>query len=386
MDNKSYFAIDDFDEIYENYFKGISMWEALDADVSYWYNITSKAIDILQIEGNAQYYRSDYSKGLSKEKEKILYGLSQWESFDIHPTECTLCTSATMASLIVLTFLKRIGIQQIIFETPCYFASLIQAKLLGFEIILIPTYYSDHYSLKIREDIFSNNKKKSIWLSQPRFALGINQNANYISDLYKHITNNDFIIIDEANEHIFPSPLRSLQPHSMSRIIRFKSLFKPLGLNGPRISCIFHNREYRSLFQDAMDVMQGGIDYNSIALAVDLYSHPNILSCALERVHRQIIDLKQKAEIITQWSNIELSPLENGYLGALHIHYNNDLTIEQNRHKLLTFCKKIEMPVILGASMYYATEPNIEHIRLNYFIHDSLFLNGIESLAKHYSL
>ena len=43
------------------------------------------------------------------------------------------------------------------------------------------------------------------------------------------------------------------------------------------------------------------------------------------------------------------------------------------------------MPIILGASMYYAFEPKIEHIRLNYFINENLFLNGIKNLASYFS-
>ena len=226
---------------------------------------------------------------------------------------------------------------------------------------------------------------KAIWLSQPRFALGKNQSVNEIINLYSQLKKDDFIVIDEANEHLFPSITNEINPMTYSKIIKFRSLFKPLGLNGPRISCIFHNSLYRGMFEDAMDIMQGGIDYNSIMLAERLYSNPSQLECCLQTVHKQIMDLKQKSEVIIHNTKLTLSQLENGYLGTLHVHFNNDLSIDCNRKDLLLYCKKIKMPIILGSSMYYAFEPNIEHIRLNYFINENLFLNGLKNLASYFS-
>lgn len=380
------FSIDDYDEVYEQYFKDISVWEALDSDISYWYNITSKAIDLLNIKNGTQHYKSDYSKGLAKEKAKIIQGIQQWEQYDIELDECTLCTSATIASLITLSALKKMGVQQIVFETPCYFASVLQAQLLGFNVILIPTYFVEAYRLKIEKELINNNLVKAIWVSQPRFALGTNQEQELIRDIYTKISDESFLVVDEANEHQFPSHLCQIQPRIMRNIIRFRSLFKPLGLNGPRISFILHNKEYRTFFEDAMDIVQGGIDYNSIAMAIELYSQPSKLHLTLNAVHQQIMNLKHKAELVTQGSRLELSPLVNGYLGSLHIHFDKGLTYEQNRKKLLQYCQKTKMPVILGSSMYFATEADMEHIRLNYFMHESLFLNGIQALSDFYRL
>ena len=97
------------------------------------------------------------------------------------------------------------------------------------------------------------------------------------------------------------------------------------------------------------------------------------------------MDLKLKSEVIIQNTKLTLSQLENGYLGTLHVHFNNELSIDCNRKDLLLYCKKIKMPIILGSSMYYAFEPNIEHIRLNYFINENLFLNGLKNLASYFS-
>lgn len=385
METNTLFESDNFDEILEEYFSDFSIYDMLDSDISYWNNISSKALNILPIDRQSQFYKSDYQKGLKQSKEKILLGLSKWENYNIAYNECTMCTSATMASLISLVFLKRKGIKKIIFETPSYFASIVQAKLLDFEVILIPTYFYDNYKFNLPLKYLSDKTAKAIWLSQPRFALGKNQSLNEIINLYHQLEKDDFIIIDEANEHLFPSTLNEINPSYYSKVIKFRSLFKPLGLNGPRISCIFHNNLYRGMFEDAMDIMQGGIDYNSIMLAEKLYSNPNQLECCLQAVHKQIMDLKLKSEVIIQNTALSLSPLENGYLGSLHVHFSNNFSIEHNRNDLLLYCKKVKMPIILGASMYYAFEPKIEHIRLNYFINENLFLNGIKNLASYFS-
>lgn len=385
MSTRSIFAEDDFDEIFNKYFAGLPSWECLDADISYWHNTMPHSLDLLGYRNESKNYRSDYSKDLFLEKHKILNGLSHWENNDIEYDELTLCASATTASLIVLSFLKRQQIKQIIFETPCYFASICQAHLFGFETILIPTYYKDDYEfvLSIEQD---EQRPKAIWLTQPRFALGSNQDARKLKKLYAQLRNVDFLVIDEANEHLFPSTLSELKPREMCKLIKFRSLFKPLGLNGPRISCILHNNRYRSLFQDVMDITQGGIDYESVLLATDLYANPSKVRVLFDVVHNQIMELRYQAEILCQHTRLEISPIENGYLGSMHLHFDPTISDEQQRVDLLKYCNQIKLPIILGSSMYYAIEPNIEHIRLNYFIHKPLFLNGIKKLIERYHL
>lgn len=384
MNKSPIFAEDDFDEIYETYFADIPAWESLKADISYWHNTMPKTLEQLNYGKESKYYHSDYSNELLFNKRKILNGISYWEDDEINCDELTLCTSATIASLIVLTFLKRQGVKQIVFETPCYFASIHQAKMLGFDTILVPTYYKDNYNFILPQEL--STYSKAVWLTQPKFAIGSNQNLCEIKTLYSTLNNKDFLIIDEANEHIFPSVLHELKPRNMHNLVKFRSLFKPLGLNGPRISCIFHNSTYRASFQDVMDIMQGGIDYKSISLATDLYVNPYKLKTLLNVVHEQVMELRYEAEILCQCSDLEISPIESGYLGSVHVHFSPNKSHEQQRGELLDFCHQVKLPIILGASMYYAIEPSIEHVRLNYFIHNSLFINGLKLLLSKYRL
>ncbi len=380
------FAEDDFDEIYEKYFTSLPSWESLEADISYWHNTMPKTLEYLNFDKETKYYRSDYSKELLADKRKILNGLSCWENDGIDCDELTLCTSATIASLIVLSFLKRKGIRKIVFETPCYFASIYQAKLLDFEVILVPTYYKDNYNLAIPQELLVDSVSKTIWLTQPKFAIGSNQSSCEIKKLYSKLSDKDFLVVDEANEHMFPSVLHELRTRDMHNLIKFRSLFKPLGLNGPRISCIFHNTIYRDTFQDIMDIMQGGIDYKSVSLATNLYDNPPKLKMLLDIVHEQIMELRYQAENLCRYTRLEISPIENGYLGSVHIRFESDKPHEQQRKDLLNFCHQVKLPIILGSSMYYAIEPFVEHVRLNYFIHNSLFINGLKLLISKYKL
>jgi len=379
------FDQDDYDDIYNNYFKDINSFYELDKDISYWYNTASKIPDLLGLSNDIQFYKSDYNKGLRKYKEVIIEGINNWENYNYDYDECTLCTSATMASLIILSSLKKLGVKEILFETPTFFASIIQAKTLGFNVILVPAYYKDNYKFELEQTYLKQEVSRAIWISQPRFGIGSNQCKENICKILSKIKNIDYLIIDEANEQLYPSHLSSYNTNGHSNIFRFRSIFKPLGLNGPRISFILHNSQYRELIESEMDSLQGGIDHFSIDLACKVFSDNSAFKKFLEISRKQIISLKNKAEVITNLTNIELSPLENGYIGSLIIHFNKSRTHQENRIQLLKFCQKNNMPVILGSSMYFAKENFIEHIRLSYFIHESLFVKGIKLLSEHYN-
>jgi hypothetical protein len=384
MDKSIYFEPDDYDDIYNKYFKDIKSFSKLDKDISYWYNTVSQIPDLLGLNKNIRLYKSDYGIGLKKDKDIILDGINNWENYCYNYNECTLCSSATIASLIVLSSLKRLGVKKILFETPTFFASIIQAKILGFDITLVPTYYENNYKFEINHAFLKSKASQAIWISQPRFGIGSNQCKKNINKILSQIKNTDYLIIDEANEQLYPSHLASYNTNANPNIIRFRSIFKPLGLNGPRISFILHNQKHRKLIESSMDSFQGGIDCFSVDLATKVFSSISKFKNLLDISHKQIINLKNKAETITNLTKIELSPLENGYIGSLIVHFDRSITHNKSRVHLLEFCKKHNMPVILGSSMYYAKENFIEHIRLSYFIREPLFINGIKLLSEYY--
>lgn len=47
--------------------------------------------------------------------------------------------------------------------------------------------------------------KKAVWITQPRFALGINRNKKNIREIINHLNSQDYLVIDEATEQLFPS-------------------------------------------------------------------------------------------------------------------------------------------------------------------------------------
>lgn len=50
METNTLFESDNFDEILEEYFSDFSIYDMLDSDISYWNNISSKALNILPID------------------------------------------------------------------------------------------------------------------------------------------------------------------------------------------------------------------------------------------------------------------------------------------------------------------------------------------------
>lgn len=56
-------------------------------------------------------------------------------------------------------------------------------------------------------------------------------------------------------------------------------------------------------------------------------------------------------------SNIELSNIENGYIGSLIFNYKNDKQYKINRELLLSLLSKNRIVATLSASMNFVTRP-----------------------------
>ena len=181
MTTKSVFFPDDLDRINSKYFSELRQKGMIKADPSYWYQNFSEVAKSDEF-CNFKSYKSDYYYGLKNEKPIIVDAFSAWDDIQYGYDDITLCSSATSASFILLSYIKSIlGINDIYFETPCYFASLKQAELLEFNINLIPTYSDSSFEA---EYFFEHKKrKKIIWITQPRYGLGTNQNIKKFESL-----------------------------------------------------------------------------------------------------------------------------------------------------------------------------------------------------------
>jgi histidinol-phosphate/aromatic aminotransferase/cobyric acid decarboxylase-like protein len=377
------FFPDDFERINNKYFEKLREKGEIEADLSFWYDTIFPAQNILSI-GNINKYKSDFQKGLIKEKEILLNCINNWDLQLYKYNEITICSSATTASFITLLFLQSQNITNIFFETPAYFASIEQAKSLKFNVSLIPTYLNNNFQIDdIEIETFKKNKQpKAIWLTQPRFALGINQNKERIYKLLEALTKDDFLIIDEATEQLFPVFLNDFNFILYKNIIKIRSFFKGAGLNGPRISFIQHHEKFRQKIENFLEVSQGAIDCFSLEFAKKQLNNIDFFKSILNTSNEYVKHLSKKIQLQTHRTRIIAIPLVNGYIGSIAVKLRKEKNYLKEREELLKYCAKSKVTIIVGATMKFAKDISYEYIRINYFNNEYTVLKGIELVIK----
>ncbi len=363
----------DFERTFTERFAHLD-FAALRADLSFWHNTTSHAQPLLEtllpLSPDLHHYRTDYRDSLAALKHDLLPTLRAWDAGTPHsPSHITLCHSTTLASLSILHMLKEKGIREIQFTTPAYFACPTQARQLGLRVTFLPARPADAYAIHLPS---AGARPKALWVTQPRFCVGTDHTPAEILALHAALAPRDFLIIDEANEQRHPTPLAAIDPARFPNIVKYRNLFKPCGIQGPRLGYLIHHPGLSPLLQTQLDILQGGIDCFSLELARTLCSHghhPRLLALA----RSQVAALHRKAQALLQGSPIRLSPIANSYLGSLLIPC-------ADRNALLDHCAARDLPVILGSSLFLPPDPTCEHIRLDYLIREDLFLNGLRIL------
>lgn len=159
-----------------------------------------------------------------------------------------------------------------------------------------------------------------------------------------------------------------------------------MGLNGPRISTIIHPKVMKNDLNLSLWIYQGGLDIFSLELikkTANINYFKSILNTSLE----QVIQTKQRLKKHVLGSNLQLSNMQNGYIGSLIFKYNNGKEYQENRELLLKLLSKNRIVVTLGASMNFAYDKNFEFIRLNYYIHQEHLADTIDimkTFEKHF--
>ena len=378
------FRHNDFDAVYYDYFQDI--WDSgqIYADPSGWRYTGSDSANLLpDIDINkadfGRYYL-DEGNTLGDLKEGVVQLLESWEAHPLDVRQVTLYSSVSMANASVLIMLRKMGIESIFFETPAYGVTINQAKQCGHSIELLPTYYRDNFALDLSS--VKRNGPVALWLTQPRMSLGIDQNKETILRLLHWLSDSDFLIVDEATEQRWPSILHSFAPDQFPQVLRIRGLLKPMGLNGLRLSSVIHSTRLREELEGAQAVTGASLDLYSLQMAAELGRNQGLFSTMLNTSNAQVTALRQKASRLALGSGLRLSKLVNGYMGTAFIPLNGDVAkYNHNRTELLRFCHSIRMPVILGANMFFAFDPEWEQVRLNYFNMESHIIAAIKALG-----
>ncbi len=382
-----YFEPDEYTAINTRYFADIRRRRQVAIDPSGWIDTLSEAGQIELPPGPklplGRYYM-DEGDALGNVRTDLHQLLETWEGTEFDPTCFTACPSVGSASLLTMAVLSRRNVRRIVFETPCYFAAILQAECLGFDVVLAPTYRHKKYQRPVKYERPIKGQPTVWWLTHPRVTLGFDQDVALLQAMVGRIGIGDFIVIDEALDQSFPSQLsQTLRINHEPRIVRLKSFGKPLGLNGYRLAFILHHPTLRYDMIDCLETYAGAIDAKSLEAACAVASEPKHFRAMMQVANHQVVALRVAAERLAAHTDVFINPLTNGYLGSAVVNCAA-LGPDQvtRRHRLLLGCKRRRMPVIVGPSMHFASDPPTEAIRLNFFSKREHILLAVEALAE----
>ena len=381
-----FFDLDEYTLINNRYFAGLRRNGNVELDPSGWIETITDAE--IKLPPKAQLPRGQYyldeGNALGDLRGKLHRLLQSWEGQEFDSQSFTACPSLGIASLLTMAVLLRKGVRRIVFETPCYFAAILQAEWLGFDVVLMPTYRRDGYQRPREYERPSKDEASVWWLTQPRVTLGFNQDLNLLRSLVAQIGKRDYVIIDEALDQSFPAHLAEFHRIDLgARTIRLKGFGKPLGLNGYRLAFVLHRPEFRAEMIDCLETFAGAIDVHTLEIAQAVAEDPGYFAAMMRVANHQAVSLRLAAARIAAGSRVTINPLTNGYIGSAVI----DLSAlgkkqETRRHRFLSACKTFRMPVIIGPSMHFATDPPSEAVRLNFFGQRDLILRSVSILAE----
>lgn len=369
-----WFADDDYERVNAEYFEQIlrdRTWESLPAG---WHNPYSSSAEQFRIsfleKEDIQRYTLDEGLALKNEKWPLINLFRAWEGRIIHYNELTLCPSVSTANLIVLFTLKSFGFETVIFETPAYYATLDQARLLGLRSVRLPTYRSNDFQLDCDDvaRVIRAAGRCALWLTHPRFGIGINQSLEHVRKLGSLLGTDNALMIDEAAEQNFPSLLRTLSDEVDCPVIRTRGIVKGIGLNGLRAAAIVHPASWRGELERNLEPAGGSLDRFSLVNAGSLAADEALLPTMLAAANAQVRKFQRKISTLSLGSWLRPTPLENGYIGTLMLDLSElPGSYDEKRAVLLDYCRAQRMPIVTRASIGFAFDADWEGVRINYF-------------------
>lgn len=375
LDSGATYAKDDYDDVNAEFFNDIlrsKTWAALPAG---WHNPKSTAAESFSLQqpsfNDGLQYALDEGYALGDLKEAILNVLGHWEARPLAWSELTICPSVSTANLVVLSALKARGYRHICFESPAYFATPVQADLLGFEVERVTGKRDGGFEIPVEAFVKSfPGTRKVLWLTQPRFGIGTNQDLGKLRELASFLGRDDVIVFDEAAEQMFPSVLSALGLVPCT-VLRTRGLMKGIGLNGMRVAAIVHPDNWRSDMEQMLEPCGASLDRFSLKNFATFADSPALLPSLLEAANGQAQRLRKSVELATVGTWAKPTPLVNGYIGSVILNLGSlPGDFNAKRHAFLQYCRTERMPVVLRASIGFPHDDAWEAIRMNYFTPD----------------
>lgn len=360
------FLPDDFNTINAKYFDDLVASSSVLADPSGWARTETEAdITLRENAGSLAHYLVDNRRLIAEQKEALVSLLSDWDRNKYQYDQVTVVPSISTASFAVLLLLHAQGVRTIYFETPTYYSTIAQAEAIGLKTVLIPSHCSDGYKLSHR--FISRKSRMAVWLTQPRYVLGKNQRPEDVVDLLTLGKDHAFVVVDETADQLWPSTLSDLDA-SDERLIRIRGFMKPLGLNALRLALVIHCKRWRPELQELQWLVGAALDRQSLDTAAQIAAQTGLFSTLLASARQRVSATRRRLSTLVDCRKIELSSMDNGYLGTAQVNWPDPERYSARRKRLLERCRELRMPVTIGSSMFFAHDPNQEHVRLNYFM------------------
>ena len=367
---------DDFYAVREQYFKSVlqqGSWKALPGGVQEMqtpqYNIPDIRIRLDNLVG----YRFDdginlKSRGVGGHFIEVIEGQARNED------EYTYCPSSSLGLLSVLFFLKSRGISDVYFEAPVFFGTLEQAKAVGMRVRVILTSSKEQFCLtkECLEFVLADQDTPiALIVTQPKYGDGglrADRNLQMIQGL---LGEKNYLVVDEAADNVIPGNCSIFPSPLPTNLFRVRGVAKGLGLNGIKLSTIFHSIINKGGIAEILEATSGSLDSYSEAILRHVEDSADFLLDSYEVARAYIEQGNRIAQTILGNSCDYVSKVESGYMGVASIKFSESPMpreeFYQRRSAFLQDASKMDIPLTLGTSLYYPTNLTSEKVRLNYF-------------------
>ena len=367
---------DDFYTVRERYFKSTlqtGSWKALPGGVQEMqtphYNIPDIEIRLDNLVG----YRLDdginlKSRGTGGHFIKAIDGQSR------HDDEYTYCPSSSLGLLAVLFFLKSRGIMDVYFEAPIFFGTFEQAKAVGMRVHVILTAPEEKYHLtrECLEHVLDGQKAPiALIVTQPKYGDGglrTDENLQMIQNL---LGADNYLVIDEAADNVIPGNGSKFPSPLPPNLFRVRGIAKGLGLNGIKLSAIFHSSTNKGGIAEILEATSGSLDSYSDAVLRHVEGSADFLLESYDAARSYVEQGNRIAQTILGNYCEYVSKVESGYMGVASVKFSDSPLPQkkfyQRRASFLQDASGMGIPLTLGASLYYPTDLTSEKVRFNYF-------------------
>jgi DNA-binding transcriptional MocR family regulator len=370
-----FFRDDDFYEIHNTYFRDIvekRTWKALPGGVASFSVPEYENIpDIWVTSNDLSGYRFDTSPSLATAKESAKYLLSNWLNKSVETNNFTLCPSISHGLLAVLWAIKESGIQNVLFEAPAYYASVVQATKLELKPRLLPTQFSRNFEITPHDISYLNDVygKYAIVITQPKYGTGIDRSISNLNNCLELMSDGSVVIVDEAVDQKFPATLGTdFGAHANLTMFRLRGFMKPMALNGVKAAACCHPSAWAARIRAGLEATGGTLDAYAARFLESCSQDLGLFKSLCDKARHTVAERARQFAIAAQGPHQTVIPIENGYLGALQLDITlGKRTFEAQRNRLLDIARDEGVPVQLGPSMYFPCDLRHEYIRINYF-------------------